>query len=46
MSCLQKPTIQIMSAQEKSFYSKVEELLSNVTSPEYRQLVVEVSIIQ
>ena len=38
----QKPTIQIMSAQEKTFYSKVEELLSNVTSPEYRQLLVEV----
>ncbi len=31
-----------MGSHEKNFALKVEELLSNITLPEYRQMIVEV----
>ena len=36
------PTIRVMSGHERAFFKEVEKLLSDITNPEYRQLVVEV----
>ena len=38
----QIPTIYELVAHEKSFALTVEELFSNVTFPEYRQMIIEV----
>lgn len=40
---LQLPTISDMTKRERNFQLKVEELLSDISNPEYRQTVVEVS---
>lgn len=40
---LQHPVLHIMSAHEKNFSVEVEKLLNNISSPHYRQLIVEVS---
>ena len=39
---LKLPTVQELSANEKNFAIRVEEFLTNITMPEYRQMVVEV----
>ena len=41
----QFPTIDEMTEGEKNFALKVEEFLSSVPKPEYRQLLVEVCLI-
>lgn len=38
----QLPTISEMTHRERNFQLKVEELLSDISNPEYRQTVVEV----
>ena len=38
----QVPTIYEVSVHEKNFAIRVEEVLSNITFPEYRQAIVEV----
>lgn len=40
--CFKFPTIDELTEGEKSFALKVEEFLSNVSKPEFRQLLVEV----
>jgi len=40
--CWQLPTISDMTHRERNFQLKVEELLSDISNPEYRQTVVEV----
>ena len=39
---IQYPTIEVLSGHEKSFCKKVDQLLSEIINPEYRQLVIEV----
>ena len=39
---LQLPTIHEVASHEMNFALKVEEFLSSITFPEYRQLIVEV----
>ncbi|KAL5467658.1 hypothetical protein EMCRGX_G031920 [Ephydatia muelleri] len=39
------PTVQELSATEKNFAICVEEFLSNITMPEYRQMVVEMLMV-
>lgn len=41
---LQLPTISEMTHRERNFQLKVEELLSDISNPEYRQIVVEVFV--
>ncbi|XP_048576462.1 phosphorylase b kinase regulatory subunit beta [Nematostella vectensis] len=41
----QLPTISDMTKQERNFQLKVEELLSDISNPEYRQLVVELLVV-
>ena len=40
--CFQIPTVYELAPHEKAFALKVEELLSNITQPEYRQVIIEV----
>ena len=42
--CLQLPTVLELVPHEKGFALKVEELFSNITQPEYRQVIVEVGV--
>ncbi len=42
LTFLQHPAIYEMGSHEKNFALKVEELLSSITFPEYRQMIVEV----
>lgn len=44
MNFLQLPTISEMTHRERNFQLKVEELLSDISNPEYRQIVVEVFV--
>ena len=41
---IQSPTIYELVAHEKGFALIVEELFSNITFPEYRQMIIEVII--
>ena len=43
--CLQLPTVLELVPHEKGFALKVEELFSNITQPEYRQVIVEVGVV-
>ena len=43
MCVCQVPTVHEVSGQEVQFALKVEEFLSSITIPEYRQVIVEVS---
>lgn len=45
MNFLQLPTISEMTHRERNFQLKVEELLSDISNPEYRQIVVEVFVL-
>ena len=40
----QHPTIHTMSAHDKAFSVEVERLLGDISSPQYRQLIVEVGV--
>ncbi|KAK2559790.1 Phosphorylase b kinase regulatory subunit beta [Acropora cervicornis] len=42
---LQYPTISEMTHRERNFQLKVEELLSDISNPEYRQTVVELLVV-
>lgn len=42
---LQLPTISDMTKRERNFQLKVEELLSDISNPEYRQTVVELLVV-
>jgi phosphorylase kinase alpha/beta subunit len=42
---LQVPTVHEVSGQEVQFALKVEELLSSITIPEYRQVIVEMLMV-
>ncbi|XP_019849301.1 PREDICTED: phosphorylase b kinase regulatory subunit beta-like [Amphimedon queenslandica] len=41
----QYPTIEVLSGHEKSFCKKVDQLLSEIINPEYRQLVIELLMV-